>query len=141
MVTIMRPLYTVAAVRTGRGWTLDVRGLSGVRSQARRLDLADAQIRDAIAMTLDVPEDSFDLAIEPQLESLGYLRDVIVTALHARQVAEDAQRASSNAMRRAVLDIRDAGYTARDAGILLGVSDQRISQIERSARTEADSAP
>jgi transcriptional regulator with XRE-family HTH domain len=34
-------------------------------------------------------------------------------------------------MRRAVADIRRAGYTARDAGVLLGVSNQRISQIER----------
>jgi hypothetical protein len=90
-------------------------------------------------MMLDVSEDSFDLAIEPKLESLGDLGACIAAALRARQAAEDAQQASSNAMRRVVLDIRDAGYTTRDAAILLGVSDQRISQIERSARTEGDS--
>ena len=35
-------------------------------------------------------------------------------------------------MRHAVREVRSAGYTARDAGMLLGVSNQRISQIERS---------
>ena len=139
MVAIMRSLYTVTAVRRGKWWALDVPALHGVQSQARRLDQADAKIRDAVAMTLDVPEDSFDLAIEPRLESMGDLGVTIAGALRARQAAEDAQRASSIAMRQAVLEIRDAGYSARDAGILLGVSDQRISQIERSARTGADS--
>jgi predicted RNase H-like HicB family nuclease len=139
MVVIMRPLYTVAAVRTGRWWALEVPALRGVHSQARRLDQADAKIRDAIAMMLDVSEDSFDVAIEPQLESLGDLGDAVAAALRARQAAEEAQQASSNATRQAVRTIRDSGYTARDAGILLGVSDQRISQIERSARTQADS--
>jgi DNA-binding XRE family transcriptional regulator len=35
-------------------------------------------------------------------------------------------------MRHAVSEVRNLGYTARDAGLLLGVSNQRISQIERS---------
>jgi len=36
-------------------------------------------------------------------------------------------------MRHAVGEIRNSGYTSRDAGMLLGVSNQRISQIERHA--------
>jgi DNA-directed RNA polymerase specialized sigma subunit len=36
-------------------------------------------------------------------------------------------------MRHAVGEIRSSGYTSRDAGMLLGVSNQRISQIQRQA--------
>jgi DNA-binding XRE family transcriptional regulator len=36
-------------------------------------------------------------------------------------------------MRIAVSEVRASGYTSRDAGLLLGVSNQRISQIERES--------
>ena len=128
----MRPPYTATAVRSGRWWALEVPEVPGVYSQARRLDQAEAMIREAIALTLEIPEDSFDVVIELQMESLGDLRDPIDDALRARKAAEEAQQASTIAMRHAVRKLRDSGYTARDAGILLGVSNQRISQIEGS---------
>jgi DNA-binding XRE family transcriptional regulator len=34
-------------------------------------------------------------------------------------------------MRHAVSEVRASGYTSRDAGMLLGVSNQPISEIER----------
>jgi DNA-binding XRE family transcriptional regulator len=36
-------------------------------------------------------------------------------------------------MRHAVSEVRASGYTSRDAGLLLGLSNQRISQIERQS--------
>ncbi len=87
--------------------------------------------REAIALILDVPEDSFDVKVEPQIGTLGELGEAIEEALRARQLAEEAQAASSAAMRHAVRQLRTSGYTARDAGLLLGVSNQRISQLER----------
>ena len=41
--------------------------LRGVHTQARRLEKADAMVRDAITLFLDVPSDSFDVRIEPVL--------------------------------------------------------------------------
>ena len=41
-----------------------------------------------------------------------------------------AQAQAQASLRTAVREIRTAGYTARDAGMLLGLSNQRISQIE-----------
>jgi predicted RNase H-like HicB family nuclease len=128
----MKPRYKAIAVRSGRWWALAVPELEGVFSQARRLDQAEPIIREAIGLMLEVPDDSFDVAIEPQMESLGHLRMSIEDALRTRHTAEEAQEASSAAMHRAVRELRSSGYTARDAGILLGVSNQRISQIERS---------
>ena len=53
----------------------------------------------------------------------------------------EAQEASLTAMRHAVSEIRGSGYTARDAGMLLGVSNQRISQIERSGGKKQTRTP
>ena len=127
----MKPNYKVTAVRSGRWWAIQAPELKGVHSQARRLDQVDSMAREAIALMLQVPEDSFDLTIEPDLASLGGLQAAIEDALKAREASEHAQDQASTAMRHAVGEIRSLGYTARDAGMLLGVSNQRISQIER----------
>jgi hypothetical protein len=92
--------------------------------------------REAIALLLGVTEDSFDLAIHPDLASLGELQASIEAALEAREAAELAQDRASSTMRHAVGEIRSAGYTSRDAGVLLGLSNQRISQIERQSPTD-----
>ena len=59
------------------------------------------------------------------------LRELIEEAARARQEAARAQESASSTMRRAVSEIRAAGYTSRDAGALLGVSVQRVSQLDR----------
>jgi predicted RNase H-like HicB family nuclease len=137
----MRPVYTATAVRSGRWWAIEVPDVSGVYSQARRLNQVETMAREAIALILNVPEDSFDVRVEPQIGTLGGLAHAIEEALRARQLAEEAQDASSAAMRHAVSEIRNSGYTARDAGMLLGVSNQRISQIERSGGRKRTPTP
>lgn len=133
LVAIMKPTYAVTAVRSGRWWAIEVPDLRGVHSQARRLDQVESMAREAIALTLDAPEDSFDVVVEPDFSSLGGVRDAVETALRERERASAAQEAASTAMRHAVSEVRASGYTSRDAGMLLGVSNQRISQIEREA--------
>lgn len=140
MATV-KPVYTATAVRSGRWWAIEVPDVSGVYSQARRLDQVGAMAREAIALIQDVPEDSFDVIVEPQIGALGDLGRAIEDALRARQAAEQAQEVSSTAMRHAVSEIRSSGYTARDAGMLLGVSNQRISQIERSGGRKRTPTP
>jgi predicted RNase H-like HicB family nuclease len=127
----MKPTYTAVAARSGRWWGIEVQELRGVHSQARRLDQVESMAREAIALMLSVSKDSFDVAVEPDLNSLGGVREAVETALRERERASVAQEAASTAMRHAVSEIRASGYTSRDAGMLLGVSNQRISQIER----------
>lgn len=137
----MRQTFRAIARRDGRWWFVRVPERAGLFTQVRRLDQAEAMIREVIALLLQVAEDSFDVVIEPQLESLGDLRETIEEALRARQAAEEAQDASSAAMRHAVREVRSAGYTARDAGMLLGVSNQRISQLEHGEGRRPIRAP
>ena len=129
----MKPNYLVWAVRSGRWWAIDVPELPGVFSQARRLDQVESMAREVIALMLNVPEDTFDITVEPDLDSLGGIREAIEAALRERERASAAQDAASSAMRHAVSEVRASGYTSRDAGLLLGISNQRISQIERES--------
>jgi hypothetical protein len=62
-----RKLYTARAQRSGKWWAISVNGLPGALSQVRRLDQAEATTREVIAMVLDVPEDSFDVQVVPDL--------------------------------------------------------------------------
>jgi predicted RNase H-like HicB family nuclease len=127
---MLKPTYRVTAARAGRWWMISVRELAAVHSQTRRLDAVEPMAREAISLALRAPEDSFDVAVQKDLNSLGVLQAPIEDALRARETAEKAQQQASAAVRRAVREIRAAGYTARDAGMLLGLSNQRISQIE-----------
>lgn len=56
--------YTAVCVRSGGWWAISVPQINGVHSQARRLDQVRATAREAIALMLDVPADSFDVEVE-----------------------------------------------------------------------------
>jgi predicted RNase H-like HicB family nuclease len=131
----VRPNYDAFAARRGRWWAVEVPAVPGLHPQARRLDQVEAVAREAIATALDLQEQSFDVAVEPQLASLGDLGTIVEAALKAREAAEVAQAKAAAATRNAVHALRSAGYSSRDAGMLLGVSNQRISQIEHAQGT------
>lgn len=86
-----------------------------------------------------IPEDSFDVVVEPDLSSLGELRSVIERAAQERERAAAAQDSASAAIRDAVAQIRASGFTTRDAGALVGVSQQRISQLTKAGEASRGS--
>jgi hypothetical protein len=66
-----RPIYKAHAVRQGDGWSISVDGVPGVRPQARRQEDVASMVRDGLALMLDIPEDSFDLAIYHETARCG----------------------------------------------------------------------
>jgi len=123
-----RTLYTARAQRDGNWWAISVAGLPGALTQVRRLDQAEAMTREVIALVLDVPEDSFDVQVvpdltEPQRAAMDELDKAKASyAAAAARVTERQQDVAS-------LFVRDEGLTVRDAAVLLGVSYQRVSQL------------
>ncbi len=85
--------------------------------------------REAIALVLDVPEDSFDVEVAPILSD--DLAPVLEAAVAARAAAEDAERNGREATVTAVRRLRMEGLPVRDIGRLLGVSYQRAAKIGR----------
>ncbi len=121
------PTYGAVCDRSGSWWAISVPELRGVRTQARRLDQAEAMVREAIALMLDVPEDSFDVVLSPHLPERT---ELAVDELRRRKgQADAAQRAASEAAVAAAEALVGAGLTVRDAGRVLGVSHQRVAQL------------
>jgi DNA-directed RNA polymerase specialized sigma subunit len=132
--------YQVTATRDGDWWSLVASDVGGreVASQSRRLDQADAAIREAIALVLDVDLDAFDLDITPELERVAVSDETLEVLALRRELAELSDRAHRRTP-AAVAELRAAGLTVRDVARLLGVTPSRVSQIEKQDRL-ADSA-
>jgi predicted RNase H-like HicB family nuclease len=62
MVAAMN-VYKVEIERDGRWWAISVPQLPGVFSQARRRANVDSLAREAIALYLDIPQDSFEITV------------------------------------------------------------------------------
>jgi predicted RNase H-like HicB family nuclease len=125
---LVRPTYTALAQRDGTWWAIRVAELPGVFSQARRLDAVERAARDAIALLLDTDPATFDVAVRERLGDEA--QRAIDEALRARDEALDRQRASAVKSRAAVAALRRMGLPQRDIGRLLGLSHQRIAQLQ-----------
>ena len=131
-----RKTYTARCQRAGDWWAISVPELRGVHTQARRLEKVEAMVRDAIALFLDVPQDSFDIRIEPVLprdlqKKVGRVRKV-------RYEAEVLQRQAATVSAEVAADlVRRAHLTVRDAGRVLGLSHQRVAQLLRAGGANA----
>lgn len=64
-----RQRYNALCTREGNWWAIDVPGVPGVHTQAKRLDQAEAMARYAVALMLEVPPDSFDVEVTPVLDA------------------------------------------------------------------------
>ncbi|WP_329109020.1 type II toxin-antitoxin system HicB family antitoxin [Micromonospora sp. NBC_01699] len=118
--------YTATCTRTDNWWAITVAELPGVFSQARRLDQVEAMARDAIAALLDVSPESFDIEVRPEVPG------EVNAARRARARLVEAERSAEEATVEAARKLLAEGYTVRDAGKLLGISPQRVSQLTAS---------
>lgn len=102
---------------------------NGGPSQSRRLDQADAAIRAAIALVLDVDEASFDVEVTPMLDRTTVSEETVELLELRRELSRLGER-SRRLTPQAVAELRAAGLTVRDVAELLGVTPSRVSQIE-----------
>jgi DNA-directed RNA polymerase specialized sigma subunit len=140
MMQKKRKVYTACAHREGKWWAISVKGLPGALSQVRRLDQAEAMAREVIALVLDVPEDSFDVVVAPELSEAH--RDALADLERAKeQYAESMAALAERQQKVTLLLVRDAGLTVRDAATVLGVSFQRVSQLTSHSGKGTAKAP
>ncbi len=123
-----RKLYTASARRSGDWWAISVDGLPGAHTQVRRLDRAEAMLREVTALVLDVPEDSFDVSVTPELTrpQRAALNDLERAKVNYAEAATNMTRRQREV---AGLLVKKDGLTVRDAATVLGISFQRVSQL------------
>jgi DNA-directed RNA polymerase specialized sigma24 family protein len=131
--------YRVTAVREDAWWSLVAHDVGGreVASQARRLDQADAVIREAIALVLDIDAGSFEVDVTPDVASVP-MSDGAREAIELRAALAALSERVHRATPVAVAELRAAGLTVRDVARLLGVTASRVSQIEQRGRGGAE---
>jgi len=127
MVGALKPTYTAVAEQSGRWWAITVSELLGVFSQAKRLDRVEAMARDAIAVYLGVPAESFEIVVREVLDAST--ARAIDEAIASREAAAASQRVATAKSREAALALRRRGLPQRDIGRLLKVSHQRVAQL------------
>lgn len=118
--------YRVTAQRVGEWWALEVPDLPGVFSQAKRLERADEAAREAIAVMLDVEPDQVEVRVEPVLSKEE--QEAVAEAERAQKAAREAAEVERLAMRKAAA-VLTRDLSQRDAGRVLGLTFQRISQL------------
>ena len=124
--------------REGDVWVAEVREVPQAHTYGRTLARTRAHLREALALVLDVDEDSFELAVSVQLDGgVGDLVELAAAARrHADELAEQARLATEEA---AFALVHGAKLSRRDAAVALGMSYQRVDQLVQ-ARTKAQAS-
>jgi predicted transcriptional regulator len=129
--------YEVTAARSGQWWSIEASvPRASVWTQARRMDQIEATVREAIALSLDVTPDSFEINVHIELPE--DLREDVEIASVVANIAEIAQDAAAVARRVVALKLQEQGLTVRDIGRVLNLSSQRISQLVSSDAAKTD---
>jgi hypothetical protein len=123
--------YTARAERGDGWWVLFVNGpgLEGreLATQARRLDQAPAMVLDLLATFFDRPVEEFAVQVVPVLDD--EVRSEIDDAREKRAAIDKAVQAAGQASRIAARHLAARGLPVRDIASLLGISQQRVSQL------------
>lgn len=120
--------YACTATREGTWWVvLATVGKRTIGTQVSRLDQVERGMREALGMALDVDPD--DVALDVTIDLGDDLNAQIEESRRLAQVAAEAQARASTRTRETVRELSDRGFTVRDAGRLIGVSPQRVSQL------------
>jgi hypothetical protein len=125
---VVATTYRATATRTGKLWTVTVHGLPRGAVQAQGATWAEAR-GNALTLVVDLLQadpGTVGVLVEPADEKEAAAVAAVIEARTARALAEEAER---DAVRQAAQLLVDNGWSTRDAGAVLQLSHQRISQL------------
>lgn len=120
--------FDVTVEREGRWWVFAIPEL-GTGGQARSLAEVGHEAQGVAAMWLDVAPETVAVRVAPSApaDALNEWQ----AADRDEAAARDAQARAAARRRAVVVKLREAGYTAADTGAVLGITKQRVYQIEK----------
>lgn len=129
-MTAKKRTYEVMAERDGRWWVFEIPEL-GTGGQARYLTDVAFEAQGVAAMWLDVEPDAVDVVVT--VKGQGDVLAEWLAAERDEKAARAAQARAAERRRAVVHSLRASGWSAPDTGRLLGISKQRVYQIDRAA--------
>jgi predicted RNase H-like HicB family nuclease len=110
-------------------WIVEMPQVKGCHSYGRTIDQARDRIREALALFVDNAETA---EIEDDVRMPASVKGAVRNAQRMRQRLEAARTRVSAAEERAVRQLRRTMKLGhRDAGSILGLSHQRVHQLEK----------
>lgn len=122
--------YHADVTRDGKFWLIRVREIDRSTQALRYKDVA-AMASDLIEIMEDLRSDEYDLHLSVQLPSS--VKDHQARAEVLREEAQRKQAEAAAENRAAVQELLALGLSQREAGDVLGVSFQRVSQLAKSS--------
>jgi predicted RNA-binding Zn ribbon-like protein len=123
-----RPVYRVNVTRERGVWLADIPDVPGAHTFARSLSALQRSVREVIVLMTDRADEAFDTFDLDVRYDIGDSAAAVAAARRARVEAEQAERASADAVRRAVARL-PVSLSVRDVAELLGISHQRVAQV------------
>ena len=110
------------------------RGPDGIHSFARRIDLLPERLCEAMAVAYDIEPPSRDeITLDIDYEHIGLPSEVIdcvKTAVALRREIAMSEATLAESTRSSVAALSREGFTVRDIGGLLGITHQRVHQLQ-----------
>lgn len=122
--------YIVRVWREPAGdWSAEAVEVEGAFTAGRSLAEIERNIRESIAVSLDLPRSAED-AMEVRLEVSLANRDQLVTDVRrARELAHESSERAIDLTLAAARALREDGLSVRDIATVLGISPQRVQQL------------
>ena len=115
-------------------WTATADDVDGAVTDGRSLKEVDRNIREAIAVALDLPrgaEDTMDIDLRVKVSQ--EVDELVTEARAARDAAKRAEALTASAARA----LRSRGVSVRDTGRIVGLTSGRITQLEKKSEKRA----
>jgi predicted RNase H-like HicB family nuclease len=118
--------YRVIVTREDGNWLADVPELQGAHTFARSLPSLDKAVREVIVLAADLPDEAMpDLSLDYEYRTGDPRIDQDATKVrHLRAELAELESLTAESIRALTPEL-----SVRDAGVLLGVSPQRVSQV------------
>jgi predicted RNase H-like HicB family nuclease len=124
--------YKVFLSREDGIWLIEAVELRGVRSFGRTVADAASNIREAIAAAEDLDEWS-ELVLDYSFDDAS-VSAAVRRFREATKAEEAASTERDDALTAAIESLRTRGMSYRDIGVIIGLSHQRVAQLDSHAR-------
>ncbi|CAD5138797.1 MULTISPECIES: HicB family toxin-antitoxin system [unclassified Microbacterium] len=124
--------YEVIVSREGKWWMVAIPEIDGL-TQARTIKEAHQMAKEYIAVTLDIPLDSFGIHVKAErIGTVEHVTQILEDIKIERAEAERKEREANERARALAKQLAAQEITLRDIGDLFEVSHQRAHQLVKS---------